>query len=89
MKQNKAINNNVGGFDLLTERDSGNRVRILTGSRKYSLEYWEELKNICDAVIDTIEADETDIIDDIEPHEPTIKKDREARKKAQQGILKH
>lgn len=47
-----AVNNLVGGYDLMTERDGGNLVRILTGNK--SLEYWEQMKNLCENVIDNI-----------------------------------
>jgi hypothetical protein len=42
-KQLLAEYNRAGGYDLLTERDSGNHVLILTGKHKNSLEYWERL----------------------------------------------
>ena len=55
MAQTFAIKNNAGGFDLMTERDSGNKVLILTGSYTYSLEYWQHLKALADDVIYTME----------------------------------
>lgn len=39
------IKNSAGGIDLLTERDAGNTVRILTGKREYSIKYWKRLRD--------------------------------------------
>lgn len=64
-KMSYAISNKVGGFDLMTERDSGNEIRILTGRKEYSLKYWENLKNIAESVIDAIESGVTDETDEI------------------------
>lgn len=86
MKPIAAINTEFG-FDLVTERDNGNQVRILTGSK--SLEFWERLKNVCDAVIDTIESGETAFIERIDPYEQAIIDDRKKRKGTKQGIGKH
>lgn len=84
-----AMSNGVGGFDLMTERDAGNEIRILTGSEKFSLKFWENLKNVAEAAIDTIESGETNEVDYIEPYDPKIKTDREDRKKTKQGIFNH
>lgn len=86
MKEFVQAINTPYGFDLMVERDSGNKVRILTGNK--SLEFWERLKNVADAVIDTIESGETEFIDSIEPHEATIVEARKARKGTKQGIGK-
>lgn len=51
----KAIQNNVGGYDLLTERDSGNEIRILTGRPEYSLDYWQRLADLAERVIQQFE----------------------------------
>lgn len=51
MKETYASKNQVGGYDLMTERDSGNKVRILTGRYTISLEFWQQLKNLCDKVL--------------------------------------
>ncbi len=45
--------NPAGGLDLLTERDAGNLVLILTG--KNSLEYFKRLRDVCDDAIDELE----------------------------------
>jgi hypothetical protein len=50
-KQLLAEYNRAGGYDLLTERDSGNHVLILTGKHKNSLEYWERLRQLSVDVI--------------------------------------
>lgn len=54
MKKIELIENNAGGIDLLTERDSGNEVRILTGKTSNSLAFWERLRTACDQAIDEI-----------------------------------
>jgi hypothetical protein len=51
------IRNNAGGIDLITERDSGNPVRILTGSPQYSLAYWESLRDMADTAISELEVE--------------------------------
>ena len=35
--------NFAGGIDLLTERDTGNLVLILTGNPSRSLDFWEQM----------------------------------------------
>lgn len=50
-----AILNSVGGYDLLTERDTGNRVLCLTGKPSLSIEYWKRLKQLSEDVIKAIE----------------------------------
>jgi len=52
MKKMEITPNQAGGFDLLVERDAGNLVRILTG--KNSLQFFKELKKVCDTAIDEI-----------------------------------
>lgn len=52
MKKPEIIPNSAGGFDLLVERDAGNPVRVLTGKR--SLEFFKELRKVCNTAIDTI-----------------------------------
>lgn len=46
MTKARIINNEAGGIDLVTERDSGNEVRILTGAGSYSLDFWTRLLNL-------------------------------------------
>jgi len=44
-----------GGCDLLIERDAGNEVRILTGKKKRSLNFWYDLKALAQQAIEHIE----------------------------------
>jgi len=50
-KQSSIAGNKSGGVDLITEGDSGNEVRIRTGSKKYSLEFWRQLKDLCNIAL--------------------------------------
>ena len=43
MKPVESKPNSAGGIDLLTERDAGNPVLIMTGNPQRSLEFWENL----------------------------------------------
>jgi len=43
MKPVESKSNSAGGIDLLTERDAGNPVLILTGPPERSLQFWEDL----------------------------------------------
>jgi len=52
MKKMEITPNQAGGFDLLVERDAGNPVRVLTG--KNSLQFFKDLKKVCDLAIDQI-----------------------------------
>jgi hypothetical protein len=56
-KHPEAFENAVGGIDLLIERDAGNEVRILTGNKKNSLEFWHRLSELCTDAIDTLSPD--------------------------------
>jgi len=38
------INNGVGGVDLITERDAGNKIRILTGKPQFSKDFWRRIR---------------------------------------------
>lgn len=51
MKQMELKKNSAGGIDLIIERDAGNRVRILTGKREYSLKVWRGLHILCEKAI--------------------------------------
>lgn len=51
MKKLKAIKNDAGGYDLLTERSAGNEIRILTGREELSRQYWERLQTLCKEVL--------------------------------------
>lgn len=50
-KQPVTIENNAGGIDLMVERDAGNEVRILTGKKENSLQFWQNLKELCEGAI--------------------------------------
>ncbi|MDP2692711.1 MAG: hypothetical protein Q8O88_03685 [bacterium] len=54
-KKLKIIENLAGGIDLLTEKDSGNDVLILTGKPSVSRDYWLRMKRMCDAALIIIE----------------------------------
>ena len=54
----EAQRNSRGGYDLLTERDAGNQVLILTGDQKRSKEFWQRLAQTCEEVLGDIEAQE-------------------------------
>lgn len=54
MKTIEIIKNAVGGVDLLTERDAGNTIRILTGKPSYSISFWQRLKVVCDVALDEL-----------------------------------
>ena len=49
------IRNFAGGIDLITERDSGNEIRIQTGKKDRSLDFWERLRETCDEAISDLE----------------------------------
>lgn len=48
------VENSAGGIDLLTERDSGNEVLILTGKKSNSLDFWKRLRTMADAAIEEL-----------------------------------
>jgi hypothetical protein len=54
-KKINTIDNPAGGIDLLTERDAGNEVRILTGKPSASREFWEALRDCCDGALAELE----------------------------------
>ena len=51
MKNTKAVLNQAGGYDLITERDGGNPIRILTGKKESSKKYFTNLKRICEQAL--------------------------------------
>jgi hypothetical protein len=55
MKNTKLVKNTAGGYDLLTERDSGNPVRILLGKKESSLKFFKFLRDLCETAIDLLE----------------------------------
>ena len=62
MKKSQAIENSVGGFDLLTERDSGNEVLILTGKPQFSKDYWHDLFCRSNEALDRMSAKPKNIV---------------------------
>ena len=60
-----AQKNRAGGYDLFTERDSGNGVLILTGKKSSSKEYWQNLFNLAAQVMNEIDADASDMPQEI------------------------
>ena len=55
MKKIGVIHNTAGGIDLITERDSGNEVRILTGRSQNSLEFWRKIREVSEAAIQELQ----------------------------------
>ena len=53
-KQLLAESNRSGGYDLLTERDAGNHVLILTGKHQNSLDYWKRLNQLSHEVVNQL-----------------------------------
>jgi hypothetical protein len=53
-KDPSSIRNEAGGIDLLVERDAGNEIRILTGKKERSLEFWEKLRSLAEEIIDQL-----------------------------------
>lgn len=51
MKKIEIVPNAVGGLDLLTERDAGNDVRIMTGNKEASMEFWTRMKSQAEAAL--------------------------------------
>jgi hypothetical protein len=43
--------NSAKGIDLLTERDAGNEILILTGKPERSLAFWKKLRILCDTAL--------------------------------------
>lgn len=50
-----ATHNWANGYDLMVERDSGNEVCILTGGEKHSKEFWENIRDLANNVLDEME----------------------------------
>jgi hypothetical protein len=53
MKKIQLVNNGIGGFDPILERDAGNEVRILTGNE--SLLFWKHMLATAEIAIEEIE----------------------------------
>jgi len=47
--------NKSNGYDLMVERDSGNQIRILTGREDLSKEFWENLRDLANNVLEEME----------------------------------
>lgn len=58
-KKLELIENNAGGIDLLTERDAGNEVRILTGKPEKSIEFWKNLWKVSQQALAELGVDPT------------------------------
>ena len=56
----KAILNPAKGYDLLTERDAGNPVRILTGKPSHSRGFWMKLKELSEAALEELKQNDED-----------------------------
>jgi len=56
-KKMELMVNRAMGVDLLVERDAGNMVRILTGNASRSLQFWEDMRKLCDEAVDIIETE--------------------------------
>ena len=50
-----AVHNWTNGYDLMVEQDSGNQVSILTGREDLSKEFWEQLRNLANNVLNQME----------------------------------
>ena len=50
-----AVANLDNGYDLVVEQDSGNQVSILTGREDLSKEFWEQLRNLANNVLNQME----------------------------------
>ena len=50
--------NSTGGIDLITERDAGNPIRILTGKRERSIDFWKRLKEFSEEALDEMDGAE-------------------------------
>jgi hypothetical protein len=57
MKKPTLFLNEVGGIDLLVERDGGNEVRVLTGAPEHSLKFWTRIRQLADEAIGTLRAE--------------------------------
>jgi hypothetical protein len=55
MTEMSITNNEAGGVDLFIGRDSGNTFRVLTGGKRWSLETWNRLRDLCDEAIRRLE----------------------------------
>ena len=68
MKPVESKPNSAGGIDLLTERDAGNPVLIMTGNPERSLDFWENLSREAQNNIHRLKIS-TWMIEDLTDHE--------------------
>jgi|TARA_Y100000015_G_scaffold38058_1_gene40618 hypothetical protein len=68
MKPVESKPNSAGGIDLLTERDAGNSILILTGNPERSLQFWEDLLREAQNNIHRLKIS-TWMIEDLSEHE--------------------
>jgi len=54
----KLMRNEAGGIDLITERDAGNPIRILTGKRERSIDFWKRLREFAEEALDEMDGSE-------------------------------
>ena len=54
-KKIELIRNSAGGVDLLTERDAGNEIRILTGKPERSREFWKRMIETAEIALSHLE----------------------------------
>lgn len=64
-KKIELVENNAGGIDLLTERDAGNEIRILTGKPERSIEFWKAIMKVAAQALEEL---------GVEPEKPAKKK---------------
>jgi len=57
-KEITIIRNAVGGIDLLTEKDAGNEVLIVTGAREHSQEFWATMARMARQALYEMHKDE-------------------------------
>lgn len=55
-KKIELVDNSAGGVDLITERDAGNEIRILTGRKTNSLAFWQQLRQAAAEAIERMQA---------------------------------
>ena len=53
------IMNDVGGMDLMVEKDAGNSIRVKTGNISNSVNFWIKLRNICDQALVEFDVEES------------------------------
>ena len=51
--------NGYYGYDLMVERDSGNEIRVLTGNEELSRDFWQNLRDLSNSVLEEMKAPES------------------------------